>query len=106
MEALKQTIAKKDSKIAELLEELNTLQSRLHGVRRCQSEEEEEELHRLIVETSELRSKLVEAENEKQELERQLEATHRQIESFQQLIVELREKINAASQVDEPANVT
>ena len=106
VEALKQTIAKKDSKIAELLEELNTLQSRLHGVRRCQSEEEEEELHRLIVETSELRSKLVEAENEKQELERQLEATHRQIESFQQLIVELREKINAASQVDEPANVT
>ena len=68
---------------------------------RCQSdeEEEEEELHRLTVETSELRAKLVEAENEKQEVERRLEATHRKTESFQELEPELREKI-AASQVD------
>jgi len=72
-------------------------------VNRCQSDEEEEkeeELHRLTVETSELRAKFVEAENEKQEVERQLEATHRKIESFQELVAELREKKNAASQVD------
>jgi len=52
------------------------------------------------VETSELRAKLVEAENEKQEVESWLEATHRKTESFQELIAELREKKNAASQVD------
>ena len=70
-------------------------------VSRCQSEEEEEEeeLHRLTVETSELRAKLAESEDEKQEGKRRLEATHRQMESFQQLIAELREKKNAASQV-------
>ena len=38
-------------------------------------------------------------QDEKQEGKRQLEATHRQMESFQQLIAELREKKNAASQV-------
>ena len=45
-------------------------------MKRCQSDDEkEEELHRLTVETSELRTKLVEAENEKQ-VERRLEAIH------------------------------
>ena len=97
VEGFKQTIAEKERKIAELSEELQTLQARLQGVSRCQSEEEE--LHRLTVETSELRAKLVEAEDEKQEGKRRLEATHRQMESFQQLIAELREKKNAASQV-------
>ena len=99
VDAFKQTIAERERKIAELSEELQTLQARLQGVSRCQSEEEEEELHRLTVETSELRAKLVEDEDEKQEGKRQLEATHRQMESFQQLIAELREKKNAASQV-------
>ena len=98
VDAFKQTIAEKEREIAELSEELQTLQPRLQGVSRCQSEEEEE-LHRLTVETSELRAKLVEAEDEKQEGKRRLEATHRQIEFFQQLIAELREKKNAASQV-------
>ena len=91
VDAFKQTIAEKEREIAELSEELQTLQPRLQGVSRCQSEEEEE-LHRLTVETSELRAKLVEAEDEKQEGKRRLEATHRQIEFFQQLIAELREK--------------
>ena len=103
VEAFKLAIAEKDSEIVELSKDLETLQTQLHGVNRCQSDEEEEkeeELHRLTVETSELRSKLVEAENEKQEVERQLEATHRKIESFQELVAELREKKNAASQVD------
>ena len=99
VEGFKQTIAEREREIAELSEELQTLQARLQGVSRCQSEEEEEELHRLMVETSELRAKLVEAEDEKQEGKRRLEATHRQMESFQQLIAELREKKNAASQV-------
>ena len=99
VDALKQTIVEREREIAELSEELQTLQARLQGVSRCQSEEEEEELHRLTVETSELRAKLVEAEDEKQEGKRRLEATHRQMDSFQQLIAELREKKNAASQV-------
>ena len=99
VEGFKQTIVEKEMEIFRLSEELQTLQARLQGVNRCQSEEEEEELHRLTVETSELRAKLVEAEDEKQEGKRRLEATHRQMESFQQLIAELREKKNAASQV-------
>jgi len=36
VESFKQTIAEKDSEIAELLKELKTLQTRLHGVNRCQ----------------------------------------------------------------------
>ena len=44
---------------------------------RCQLEEEEEELYRLMVEISELRAKLVEAEDEIQEGKRWLEATQR-----------------------------
>ena len=100
VEGFKQTIADREREIAELSEELWTLQARLQGMSRCQSEEEEEEeLHRLTVETSELTAKLVEAEDEKQEGKRQLEATHRQMESFQQLIAELMEKKNAASPV-------
>ena len=98
IEAFKQTIAEREREIAELSEELQTLQARLQGVSRYRSEEEEEELHRLTVETSELRAKLVEAEDEKQDGKRWLEATHQQMESFQQLIAELREKF-AASQV-------
>jgi len=100
VEAFKQTIAEKDWEIAKLSEELQTLQSQLHEVRRCQPEEDEEgELHRLMVETSELRVKLVEAEDEKQEGERQLDAIHQQMESLQQLIIELRENKNDVSQV-------
>ena len=99
VESFKQTIAEREREIAELSEELQTLQARLQGVSRCQSEEEEEELHRLTVETSELRAKLVEAEDEKQEGKRRLVATHQQMKSFQELIAELREKKNAASQV-------
>ena len=100
VEAFKQTIVEKESEIAELSEELHSLQTQLWEVCRCQLEEEEGELHRLTVETSELRAKLVEAEDEKKEVERWLDATQRQMESFQQLIAELREKKNAASQVD------
>ena len=94
MEAFKQTIVEKDSEIAELSKELKTLQTRLHRVNRCQSDEEnkEEELHRLTGETSELRAKLIKAENEKQEMERQLEAIHRKTEYFQELVAELRKK--------------
>ena len=57
-------------------------------------------MHRLMVETSELRAKLVEVEGEKREGERQLEAIHEQIEHLQQLITDLRRKKSAASKVD------
>ena len=100
MEALKQTIANKDREIAELSEELQTLQAQLQTVDRYPSEEKEEEVNRLMVETSELRVKLVEVEGEKQERERELGAIHRQMEHLQQLIADLREKKYAASQVD------
>ena len=101
MEALKQTIADKEREIAELSGELQTLQAQLQTVGKYPSEEdEEEEVYRLMVETSELRAKLVEAEDEKQEGKRQLEAIHRQREHLQQLIADLREKKCAASQVE------
>ena len=80
VEALKQTIADKDREIAELSGELQTLQAQLQTVDKYPSEEKEEEVYRLMVETSELRVKLVEVEGEKWEGERQLEAIHRQKE--------------------------
>ena len=100
VEALKQTIADKDREIAELSGELQTLQAQLQTVDKYPSEEKEDEVHRLMVETSELRVKLVEVEGEKQERERQLEAIHQQMEHLQQLIGDLREKESAASKVD------
>ena len=102
VEALKQTIADKDREIAELSEELQTLQSQLQEIGKCQLEEkkEEDEVHRLMVEASDLRAKLVEAEGEKQEGERQLEATYQHMEYLQQLIADLGEKKCAALQVD------
>ena len=100
VEALKQAIADKDREIAELSGELQALQAQLQTVYKYPSEEKEEEVHRLMVETSELRVKLVEVEGEKWERERQLEAIHRQMEHLQQLIADLREKKSAASQVD------
>ena len=100
VEALKQTIADKDREIAELSGELQTLQAQLQTVDKYPSEEKEEEVYRLMVETSELNSKLVEVEGEKQEGDRQLEAIHRQMNHLQQLIADLREKKCAACQVD------
>ena len=100
VEALKQNIADKDREIAELSGELQTLQVQLKTVDKYSSEEKEEEVHRLMVETSELRVKLVEVEGEKWAGERQLEAVHRQKEHLQQLIADLREKKSAASKVD------
>ena len=100
VEALKQTVADKDREIAELSGELQRLHAQLQTVSKHPSEEEEEEVHRLMVETSELRAKLVEAEREKWERERQLEVIHRQREHLQQLIADLRERKCAASQVD------
>ena len=100
VEALKQTIADKDREIAELSGELQTLQAQLKTVDKYPSEEEEEEVYKLMVETSELRAKLVKVEGAKQERERQLEAIHRQMEHFQQLTADLREKKSAASKVD------
>ena len=100
VEALKQTIADKDREIAELSGELQTLQAQLQTVGKYPSEEEEEEVYRLMVETSELRAKLEEAEYEKWKRERQVVAVHQKMELLQQLIAELREKKSAASQVD------
>ena len=95
VEALKQTVADKDREIAELS---GDLQAQIVGKYRSE-EEEEEEVYRLMVETSELRAKLVEAEGEKWERERRLVAAHQNMELLQQLIAELREKKSAASQV-------
>ena len=99
VEALKQTVADKDREIAELSGELQTLQVQLQTVGKYPSKEEEE-VYRLVVETSELRAKLVEVEGEKWEREKQLEAAHQKMELLQQLIAELKEKKSAASQVD------
>ena len=101
VEALKQTVADKDRKIAEVSGELQTLQAQLQTVGKYPSKEEEEEgVYRLVVETSELRARLVEVEGEKWERERRLVAAHQKMELLQQLIAELKEKKSAASQVD------
>jgi len=103
VEVLRETIVDKDRKIAELSGELQTLQAQLQTVDKYPSEEEEEEeeeVYGLMVETSDLRVKLVEAEDEKQERKRQLEVIHRQREHLKQLIADLRDKKCAASQVD------
>ena len=101
VEALRQTLADKDREITELSGELQTLQAQLQTLDKYPSEEEEEdEVYRLMVDTSDLRAKLVEAEDEKQERKRQLEVIHRQREHLQQLIADLRERKCAASQVD------
>ena len=100
MEALKQTVADKDREIAELSGELQTLQAQLQTVSEYPPKaEKEEEVYRLMVETSELRAKLVEAEGEKWERERRLVAACQNMELLQQLIAELREKKSAAPQV-------
>ena len=100
VEPLKQTVADKDREIAELSGELQRLETQLQTLGKYPSEEEEEEMHRLTVETSELRAKLVEAEHVKWERESRLVAAHQKMELLQQLIAELREKKSAASQVD------
>ena len=100
VEPLKKTIADKDREIIELSGELQTLQAQLQTVGKYPSEEEEEEVYRLMVETSELTAKLVEAEGEKWERESRLVAAHQKMELLQQLIAELREKKSTASQVD------
>ena len=100
VEALKQTVSDKDREITELSGKLETLQAQLQAVSKYPSEEEEEEVYRLTVETSDLRAKLVEAEGEKQKGKRQLEAIHQQKEHLQHLIADLREKKCAASKVD------
>ena len=104
MENLKQTIADKDREVALLTGELQTLQAQLHGVGNWQlerqKEKEEEAIHRWMVETSELKAKLVKVEGEKQEGERQLEAIYRQREFLKRLVAELREKKCNVLQVD------
>ena len=100
VEALKQTIAEKDREIAELSGELQTLQAQLQTVGQYPSEEKEEEVYRQIMETSELRVKLAEVEDEKSEKERELEAAHQKMEFLQQLIADLKERSAPASQVD------
>ena len=97
VEALMQTVADKDREIAELSGELQTVQAQLQTVSEYPPEAE---VYRLMVETSELRAKLVETEGEKQKGKRQLEVIHQQREHLQQLIADLREKKGAASQVD------
>ena len=100
VEALKQTVADKDREIAELSGELQRLETQLQTLGKYPSEEEEEEVHRLMVETSDLKARLVEAEHVKWERERQLVAARQKMELLQQLIAELSEKKSAASQVD------
>ena len=97
----RETIADKDREIAELSGELQTLHAQLQTVSKYPSEEEEEEeVYRLMVETLDLRAKLVKAEDEKQEGKRQLVAAHQKMELLQQLIAELRETKSTAPQVD------
>ena len=101
MKVFKQSIAEKDMEIARLSGKLQTLQAQLQLVTKCQSDEQEEdELHRLMLETSETRAEMVRAECTKKKVERQLEFTHQKMYLLQQLTAELKEKKLAVSKVD------
>jgi len=101
LKVFKQSIAEKDMEIARLSGKLQTLQAQLQLVTKCQSEEQEEdELHRLMLETSETRAEMVRAECTKKKVERQLEFTHQKMQLLQQLTAEVKEKKLAVSKVD------
>ena len=99
LKALKQSIAENNMEIARLSGKLQTLQAQIQQVTKCQSEEQEvDELHKLMLETSETRAEIGRAECNKKG-ERQLEFMHQNME-LQQLTKELKEKKLTASKVD------
>lgn len=101
LKVFKQSIAEKDMEIARLSGKLQTLQAQLQLVTKCQSDEQEEdELHRLMLETSETRAEMVRAECTKKKVERQLEFMHQKMQLLQQLTAELKGKKLAVSKVD------
>ena len=101
LKVFKQSIAEKDMEIARLSGKLQTLQAQLQLVTKCQSDEQEEdELHRLMLETSETRAEMVRAECTKKKVERQLEFTHQKMQLLQQLTAKLKGKKLAVSKVD------
>ena len=101
LKALKQSIAENDMEIARLSGKLQTMQAQLQQVTKCQSEEQEEdEFHKLMLETSKTRVEMGRAECNKKEGERQLEFMHQNMQLLQQPTEELKEKKLTASKVD------
>lgn len=96
LKALKQSIAKNDIEIARLSGKLQTLQGQLQQVTKCQSEEEDEH-YRLMLET---RAEMGRAAECNKKGERQLEFIHQNMELFQQLTEELKEKKLPVSKVN------
>ena len=94
MESHRQAITEKDEEIRRLSEEVQTLETQLQEVLHTHSREDEveEKLHRLTVETSNLRMQLAEAEGEKLEAVRRLEGVQREKREMEQWIAELEKK--------------
>ena len=98
IESHQQAITQKDDKIRRLSKEVQTLEAQLQAVLQQQAQtskdEVEEELHRLTVETSDLRVQLAEAEGEKLEAVRRLEGARREKREMEQWIAELKAKVS------------
>ena len=96
MESHREAITQKDEEIRRLSEEVQTLEAQLQEVLQQQShtraDEVEEKLHRLTVETSDLRVQLAGAEGEKLEAVRRLEGVQREKREMEQWIAELEKK--------------
>ena len=94
MESHRQAITQKDEEIRRLSEEVQTLEAQLQEVLQTHTrvDEVEEKLHRLTVETSDLRVQLAEAEGEKLEAVRRLEGVRREKREMEQWIAKLEKK--------------
>ena len=95
MESHRQAITEKDEEIRRLSEEVQTLEAQLQEVLQTHSGEDEVEgkLHRLTVETSDLRLQLAEAEGEKLEAVRRLESVQKEKREMEQWIAELKAEL-------------
>ena len=97
-------IKQRDEEIKSLSEQIRALEAQMERLQHppppstsskpssVRELELEEQLHQLTVETSEMRVKLVEAEDKKQEAVSQLESYGRKAEHLQQVIADLENK--------------
>ena len=99
VEACKRSVSQKEQKINELSSHLKVVEDKIHSLLRvqhrlhgatssppCSESEHEAGLQTLVLETSDLRAKLVEAEDDKQEVARQLGMAQKQIKYLQNMV--------------------
>ena len=113
MEALKQTIAHKEGEMKGLCTQLKSQEALLQGLLThpppvakpdpTQDLEVEEELKRLTIEVAELRARLVEAEDVKQEAQRQMEVAQLESRLLQEFTTELKAARQLSTDIPKPA---